>query len=171
MQRICVTGDSGSGKSTLAKALAEGLGFPYLELDSLYHQPNWTPLESGEFRERVRAFAEQPRWVIDGNYSKVRDLTWPRADTLVLIDLSRWAVLCQLLPRTLGRMFGRKRLWNGNRESPWSLFSPSTDKNILLYSLLTHGKSRRRFLEAQSDPALQHLSFRHLSAPRLEQLL
>lgn len=72
MQRICVTGDSGSGKSTLSRALAQALELPYLELDALYHQPKWTPLDAGEFRERVRAFAEQPRWVIDGNYSSVR---------------------------------------------------------------------------------------------------
>lgn len=43
MQRISVVGNSGSGKTTVARAIAEALGVPHLELDSVFHQPDWQP--------------------------------------------------------------------------------------------------------------------------------
>jgi adenylate kinase family enzyme len=63
VNRISVVGSSGSGKTTLARAIAGALGAPSLELDSVYHQANWTPLPDSEFVARVRRFVEQPRWV------------------------------------------------------------------------------------------------------------
>jgi adenylate kinase family enzyme len=74
LTRVVVQGTSGSGKSTLASTLADVLGAEYLELDALYKQANWTGLEVEEFRARVNAFVAQPRWVVDGNYSQVRDI-------------------------------------------------------------------------------------------------
>jgi hypothetical protein len=38
------------------------------------------PLPVPEFRARVADFTAAPRWVVDGNYSAVRDLVWSRAD-------------------------------------------------------------------------------------------
>src|ERR1039458_779479 len=83
--RVVVHGASGSGKSTLAAALARALGVECLELDGLYQQPNWTPLDVDEFRSRVASFVEQSHWVVDGNYSQVRDIIWPLATTIVMI--------------------------------------------------------------------------------------
>src|SRR5579863_4007415 len=79
--RVIVQGVSGSGKTTLATALAATFGVAHLELDGLYHQADWTPLELEDFRSRVQRFAAQPRWVIDGNYRQVRDILWPLATT------------------------------------------------------------------------------------------
>ena len=89
VQRVSVVGNSGSGKSTLGAALAARLGVPYVELDSIFHQPGWAELPRDEFRERVGALADGDAWVIDGNYTAVRDLVWARADTVVWIDLPR----------------------------------------------------------------------------------
>jgi adenylate kinase family enzyme len=61
-----VVGSSGAGKSTFAAALARGLGVPWLELDSVYHQADWTPPPTEEFRCRVALVADGPGWVIDG---------------------------------------------------------------------------------------------------------
>jgi adenylate kinase family enzyme len=36
-QRVLVAGTNGAGKTTLAGAVAEALGHPYVELDSLHH--------------------------------------------------------------------------------------------------------------------------------------
>ena len=58
-----------------------------MELDSIYHQPGWTPLSDDEFRARVAAATEPETWVVDGNYSVIRDITWSRADTVVWFDL------------------------------------------------------------------------------------
>jgi adenylate kinase family enzyme len=65
VQRVSVVGTSGSGKSTLARELARRLGASWLELDSVYHQAGWTPLDAAEFRARVADAAAGERWVID----------------------------------------------------------------------------------------------------------
>ena len=81
MHRVSVVGNSGSGKSTVAARLAEQLGAPYTELDAVNHQPDWTPLPVEEFRRQVAALTEGESWVVDGNYSAVRDIVWAHART------------------------------------------------------------------------------------------
>ena len=90
-RRIAVVGTSGSGKTTLAHRLAERLGIPHVELDALHWGPNWTPVAADLFRERVAQALSGEAWVVDGNYSRVRDIIWTRADTLVWLDYS-WPV-------------------------------------------------------------------------------
>ena len=98
MQRISVIGISGSGKSTLARRLASHLDAPHIELDGIFHQADWTPLPTDEFRARVREHVAGERWVIDGNYtSRVRDLIWDAADTIVWPDLPRRVIFPRLL--------------------------------------------------------------------------
>jgi adenylate kinase family enzyme len=69
VQRISVVGNSGSGKTTIARAIAEALGVPHLELDGVFHQPDWQPLDTDEFRRVVSEFTAADSWVVDGNYS------------------------------------------------------------------------------------------------------
>ena len=54
--RFAVQGASGSGKTTLAKTLSDRMGLAHLELDSVYHQRDWTPLDADEFVRRVTEF-------------------------------------------------------------------------------------------------------------------
>jgi hypothetical protein len=63
-----------------------------------------------------------PAWVVDGNYSVVRDLVWDRADAVVWLDLPRRLVMRRVILRTLRRAVTREALWNGNRE-PMTNFS------------------------------------------------
>ena len=69
-------GCSGSGKTTLARSLARALQAPHIELDAIFHQPAWTPIDDDTFRARVTEAIEVPAWVVDGNYSTVRQLVW-----------------------------------------------------------------------------------------------
>ena len=55
-------------------------------------------------------------WVVDGNYSVVRDLVWDRADTVVWLDLPRLVVVRRITTRSIRRVVWREELWNGNRE-------------------------------------------------------
>jgi len=138
--RIVVQGASGSGKSSLATALAAHLAIPRLELDSIYHQPGWTSLDVVEFRRLVSEFAARSAWVVDGNYSQVRDLLWSRANIIAFVDLPRRVVMARLIKRTFRRMLRHEELWNGNRESLRNLVSTDPARNIILWSWLTHAK-------------------------------
>jgi adenylate kinase family enzyme len=165
VQRISVVGNSGSGKTTIARGLAAALGIPHLELDAVFHQPGWQPLETSEFRRIVSEFTAGPCWVVDGNYSKVRDLIWGRADTVIWADPPRHRVMRRLLWRTLRRMATRAELWNGNRE-PWSnMFRLDPEKSILAWAWTSHARYRERYLAAQADPANAHLRFVQVRTP------
>jgi adenylate kinase family enzyme len=138
--RVVVQGASGSGKTTLAVAIASALGVAHLELDGLYQQANWTPLDLEEFRARVQQFVAQPRWVVDGNYSHVRDILWPLATTIVIIDLPRRVVMTRVIKRTILRIVKRERLWNGNRERWSNALSRDPMNNIILWSWNSHAR-------------------------------
>lgn len=159
VQRIHVTGSSGSGKTTLARALAQRLAIPHLEIDAIHHQPNWQPLEPSLLRAQVEAFVAAERWVVDGNYSAVRDIIWARVDTVVFFDLPRWRVMTQLVPRTVRRMITREELWNGNRERWTNLLTLDPNENLLLWSWTRHALYRSRFEQAMADPQWSHIDF------------
>jgi adenylate kinase family enzyme len=140
LTRVVVQGTSGSGKTTLSAALALALGVTCLELDGLYQQSDWTPLEIEEFRSRVESFVEQPGWVVDGNYSHVRDILWPLASTILIIDLPKRVVMTRVIKRTFLRILKREELWNGNRESWRNALSRDPMRNIILWSWNSHEK-------------------------------
>jgi adenylate kinase family enzyme len=163
MQRISVVGNSGSGKTTVARSIAVALGVPHLELDGVFHQPDWEPLDTHEFRRIVSEFTGADAWVVDGNYSAVRDIVWGRADTVVWVDPPRLRVMRQLVPRTFRRMATGTELWNGNRERWRYLFT--REESILLYAWTNHRRTRAKFESAQADPANAHLTFVRLRTP------
>jgi adenylate kinase family enzyme len=164
MQRIVVVGDSGSGKSTLAQALGQRLGLPHTELDGLYWGPDWAEPDIATFRERVTALITPPRWVMDGNYTRARDLLWGRADTLVWLDYPLGANLWRLLWRTLRRVQRGTPLWNGNRETWRGAFL--SRNNLFLHTLRSHHRRRRAYLVALRDPLYAHLQVVRLRSPR-----
>ena len=85
-RRIAVVGTSGSGKTTVAGQIGQRLGIPHVELDAFYWNPNWTPARLDVFRERTAQALSGDEWVVDGNYSEVRDIVWRRTDTVVWLD-------------------------------------------------------------------------------------
>ena len=144
--RIQVVGTSGSGKSTLAKKLADRLNLNRLELDSIYHQANWTPLPDHEMRSMVTEFASGDTWVIDGNYSMVRDILNDRVTHIIWLDYPRWLVMSRVIRRTLRRVITRQELWNGNHEDPRKWFSSNREENIILWAFTTLESNRQRYL-------------------------
>jgi adenylate kinase family enzyme len=108
MQRILVIGSPGAGKSTLASRIAGRLGLPPIHLDREYFGPGWTVPSKAEWRERVRALAARPSWVMDGNYASTFDIRVPRATAIVWLDLPRWQCLASVLGR-VARNYGRAR--------------------------------------------------------------
>jgi adenylate kinase family enzyme len=162
-RRIVVVGTSGSGKSTLARTLAARLGLQHVELDALHWGPNWTPIEREALRARVVEALAAPAWVVDGNYSMLRDLIWPRAETLIWLDYSLPLVLARVTRRTFWRLVWRETLWGGNREQLRNLFRSDS---IILWALKTHAKHRRLYPALLAEPAHAHLTFVRLRSPR-----
>ncbi|WP_256990852.1 AAA family ATPase [Rhodococcus sp. 06-235-1A] len=111
-----MAGTSGSGKTTLAARLGCLLDIEHVEIDSLFHGPNWTPRPT--FERDVDEFVAGESWVTEWQYSIVRDRLAARAELFLWLDLPRRTVMRQVTIRTLRRRFGRRELWNGNTEPP-----------------------------------------------------
>jgi adenylate kinase family enzyme len=164
MQRISVVGTSGSGKTTLASQIAERLAIPHVELDYLHWEPNWVEVADEVMRQRVSQVLVGECWVVDGNYSIVRDIVWGRADTVVWLDYSLTVIMSRLLWRTFVRSFTQQEVCNGNRESlQKALFSSDS---ILLWALQTYKKRRREYRLLFQKPEYAHLNFVHLCSPK-----
>jgi adenylate kinase family enzyme len=104
------------------------------------------------------------RWVIDGNYSAVRDIVWGKADTVVFLDYSFWLITRRLLRRTLQRSLKQEELWNGNREDIRKSFF--SQDSILIWMLRTYQQKRRKYLLLFQQPEYVHLSVIHLQTPK-----
>jgi adenylate kinase family enzyme len=160
-----VVGTSGSGKSVLAGRLAARFGLTDIELDALFWGPGWTEAEQPVFRGRIEsAMARGEGWVVHGNYSKVQDLTWGRADTVIWLDYALPVVLWRVTRRSVGRILKRKKLWGGNRESARMVFF-SRD-SIILWALQTYGSNKRQYEKLIRDNAYPHLRILRLKRPR-----
>ena len=143
----------------MAEKLASRLGVDHVELDSLFHLPDWTELPLDEFRRQVADLIGADGWVVDGNYLAVRDLVWARADTVVWLDPPRAVVMGRVISRSLARVLLKRALWNGNRERWRFLFSMDPAKSIIVWAWTQHAAYRDRYSAAMSDPALAHLTF------------
>jgi adenylate kinase family enzyme len=164
MQRISVVGTSGSGKTTLARQIAQRLSIPHIELDPLHWEPNWVEVPDEVMQERVIKALSSDRWVVDGNYSQVRDIIWAKADTVVFLDYSFLVVMNRLLWRTFWRSVTQQEVCNGNQESLKKAFL-SRD-SILLWMLQTYSRNRKQYPILLQKPEYAHINLVHLISPQ-----
>jgi adenylate kinase family enzyme len=144
--RIIVAGDSGSGKTTTSRAIAARLDLRHVELDALFHGPNWTAPPKEEFQQRVVDTLDAlDGWVADGNYSGyLGPLVLERAELLVWLDLPLHLCLRRLWTRTWRRVRTREELWDSkNRESIRNVFLARN--SLLLWTLKAHFRHRREW--------------------------
>jgi adenylate kinase family enzyme len=170
LQRIVVVGSSCSGKTSYAKRLSEMLAFPHIELDALHWNPNWVEKPLQEFRDLVGNAVAVDRWIVDGNYSAVRDLVWPRASCVIWLNYSFPLILSRALRRTVRRAISREELFSGNKESfRMSFFSRDS---ILLWVITTHWDRQHRYDELQRSGTYPHLRwFEFKTSSQAEQFL
>lgn len=164
MHRIIIVGTPGAGKSTLAAQLGERLHMPFLELDALFWEANWTAVSRQVFRERVRQAIAAERWAAGGNYGAARDLIWARADTLIWLDYPFAITFGRLLRRTLRRVITRERLWSDNRET-WRNSFASRD-SVLVFAIQSHRRRGREFAAWLAKPDCAHLRVLRFRWPR-----
>ncbi len=163
-KRIAVVGVTGSGKTTLASSLAGVLGLTHVELDALRFGPGWSEPPDEVFRRRVVAALSAPGWVVDGNYSRVRDITWKLADTVVWLDYPFLTSFWRLLRRSYRRVVLQEELWNNNRETLTTLLF---EKDALIpWFFKTYQRRRREYPQLLALPEYAHLTLIRLRTPR-----
>ncbi|MAX27253.1 MAG: hypothetical protein CMJ19_22380 [Phycisphaeraceae bacterium] len=167
-QRIIVVGTSGSGKTHVAKAIAAKLGIKYICNDSLIWRANWELVPKSERRPAFAEATDCDAWVIDGNVTTTTSpenaLLLERADTIVWLDLPRWRVLSQLIPRTLKRVITGEELWHGNRETFRASFL--SKESIILWAIQTYPKYKAKYAEIFADEQWAHLRRIRLTGKR-----
>lgn len=164
-KRIAVVGVTGSGKTTLASNLAGVLDLAHVELDALRFGPGWSEPPDEVFRQRVFAALSAPGWVVDGNYSRVRDITWKLADTIVWLDYPFLTSFWRLLRRSYRRVVLQEELWNNNRETLRTLLF---EKDALIpWFFKTFQRRRREYPQLLAQPEYAHLTLIRLRNPRL----
>ena len=168
MERVSVVGNSGAGKTGLGRRIAAALDVPFVELDAVHHLPDWEPIDPDAFLATVSRIAAGDAWVIDGNYRAVvvDGPVWRRADTVVWLDLPRWAVVRQVTMRTVRRLVHREKLWNGNRERLRNVWSWDPYKSIICWSWTQHASYQERYTAAMTSTALGHVTFVRLTSHR-----
>ncbi|MFN8527569.1 MAG: adenylate kinase [Anaerolineae bacterium] len=167
MNRIVVLGTSGSGKSTFAERLCARLNIPCYDIDVLAWMPGWQQRPREALRARIAEVAAGDRWAVSGNYSTVRDVLWPRADTVIWLDYPLRIVLWRLFRRTLKRVITKENLWGTGNVEQWSnFFSRDKDTNIFRWALYSHPKHRAEYPIAFQQPEYAHLNVIRLTTPR-----
>jgi energy-coupling factor transporter ATP-binding protein EcfA2 len=165
-QRILILGRTGSGKTTLARELAAAIGVPHVELDALYFGPNFSTAPLLVLRDRTSAAIAGDRWVTDGNKRAVRDLVWPRADTIIWLDYPLVVSLWRLGKRALWRTSALKTQaaeTDGKAGLPRQVLSAA--KGVLT-ALRSHKGQRREYPRMFAKQENQHLAVVRLRSPR-----
>lgn len=141
--RIVIVGSSSSGKTTLARELSELLSQPHQELDFFNWGPNWTEVPKETFRKKVDDFTANEKWIIDGNYGRIQDLTIDRATTVIWLDYSLPLILSRFFRRSIRRTIYKEELWNANKEtlkdSMWG------KESLLMWILQVYKRNRIRY--------------------------
>jgi energy-coupling factor transporter ATP-binding protein EcfA2 len=165
-ERILILGGTGSGKTTLARELAAALHVPHVELDSLYFGPEFSTAPLPLLRERTSVAIAGDRWVTDGNKRAVRDLVWPRADTIVWLDYPLGVRVWRLAKRARRRssVLTAQAAETGTTTGlPRQLLAAASG---VLTALRSHAGQRREYPRMFAEPANQHLAVVRLRSPR-----
>jgi adenylate kinase family enzyme len=164
--RIIVIGTTGSGKSTLAEQLAKKLDLDFIELDALYWKPNWVGAPDEVFRERVENAMRSGRWVMAGNYSRARDVSWPHAEAAIWLDYPLGLILWRLWVRSWRRWRTKELLWGTNRERLWPHFMLWSDESLFKWAFKTYWRRKREYPLLFASPEYAHLKVLRFQSPR-----
>ncbi|MGB7875586.1 MAG: AAA family ATPase [Anaerolineales bacterium] len=165
-KKLVVIGTTSSGKSTLAERLANKLGLEFIELDALNWGPNWTAAGDETLRARAEQATRSPNWVVAGNYSATRPVTWPRAEAVIWLDYSLWVIFWRLFRRTWKRVFFKEELWNGNQEHLSIQLKLWSEESLFHWLFKTYWRRKRGYPQLFALPEHAHLKVIHFNTPQ-----
>ena len=162
--KIVIVGSSSSGKTTLGRELSKILNQPHQELDFFNWEENWTEANHEVFRQRVDQFTSGEKWITDGNYGRVQDLTIDRATIVIWLDYKLPLILSRFFRRSIRRCITQEELWNGNKES---LKNSMWGKDSLLaWILQVYQKNKARYEEMISQNDSSERKFLRFKTPK-----
>ncbi len=164
--RVVIVGRTGSGKTSLARELARALGVPHVELDSLYFNHDLSTVPLSLLRTRTAEAISPERWVTDGNKSTVRDLVWPRADTLVWLDFPLAVSVWRLLKRARQRTTALHSIASDPKGEERLTTMMLAALRGVLTALRSHRGQRREYPRLLARPENEHLAVVRLRSPR-----
>lgn len=98
---MAIVGPGGAGKSTFSDELGSRTGIPVVHLDQHFWRPHWVPTPREEWMDvQVELFSGES-WIADGNYGGTLDVRLSRADTVIVLSLTRWRCTWSALRRSL----------------------------------------------------------------------
>ena len=96
-------------------------------------------------------------------YSAVRDLVWPRADTVIWLDYPLIVNIWRLTRRNLWRILAREELYHGNRESFRTHFL-SRD-SLYVWAVQSYRRHPQQWAELLRGGNYPHLATLRLRSP------
>ena len=163
--RINVIGTSGSGKTTFGRELASTLQIPFIELDTIFWEPDWNEPDDSELFPKLSAALSGDSWVLDGNYSRTLDIKWERVEAVIWLDFSIPRTVDQAVKRAVSRIISQEELWpgTGNRESLKKLFSRDS---IVLWTIQTYFRRKKKILGYISSEQYRSIIFHRIRSPK-----
>lgn len=162
MQKIVVVGPIGAGKTTLAKALSKKLNIPHFELDSLSWLPGWQQRPANELMEIVDEITSGQKWVICGNYPKLRVFTIYEAEVIVWLDYPFILCFWQTLKRSIWKILKREKYSNGDQETFVRLCTPKS--SIIIWLIRNFKKRNKIYAQMMQDPFYEDKIFVRLKS-------
>ncbi|WDP92455.1 MAG: adenylate kinase [Desulfobacter sp.] len=162
MKRIAVIGTSCSGKTTFSKALSNFLGYSHIELDGLFWGENWTRRK--EFVRDVETCIQKDKWIVEGNYGKVRGAIWQRATTVIFLDLPFHIIFYRAVTRTIKRIITKEQLFSDNVETFKDAFF--SIEGIPFWVIKTYRKRKLTYGALKKKDAYSHIDFIQLPSKK-----
>ena len=163
MRKIALFGPPATGKSTLARWLTDQLGHPHTDLDEILFTPDG-PLPLPEFRRQAAQITEQDAWIVEGNFSKLADVVWHRADVLVWLDFPLYLIVYRIVRRSLRQLTGRDDSPQAKRLTWRKAFF--NRRSLLRSAIRKYRNNRPRYARQVNETAALGVEIVRLRSPR-----
>ncbi|MCG0065999.1 adenylate kinase [Streptomyces tricolor] len=162
MRKIALFGPPATGKTTLARWLSAELGHPHTDLDDILFTPDG-PLPLPEFRRQAGEVTQADAWIVEGNFSKLADVVWHRADVLVWLDFPLPLIMYRIVRRSLCQLTGHDDSPQAQRLT-WSK-AFFNRRSLLRTAIRKYRNNRPRYAQQVSETAALGVKVVRLRSP------